>query len=96
MRQTLLGRVLSVAALCLLASPLILLGQDSIAPSGVRVGIMLDSPKVRIRNLLPQLRERAKKIATDKKRNITAVILVADGGPHCNTQKPQIAITSCR
>ena len=81
MRQALPKCVLSLAALCLLVPPWILLGQDPNAPSGVRVGIMLDSSKARIQNLLPQLRERAKKIATDKKRNITAVILIADGEP---------------
>ena len=55
--------------------------EDSANLSGTRVGIMLDSSKARIQDLLPQLRERAKKIATDKKRNISAVILIASDEP---------------
>lgn len=59
--------------------PTTLIAQEPSAPSGKRVGIVLDSTKARVRDLLPDLRERAKKIATDRKRNITSVVLVSNG-----------------
>src|SRR5690242_4308875 len=78
MRRTLSRWVLPLLCIYLVApSCYRLFAQDANPP--VRVGIMLDSPKARIQRLLPQLRERARKIATDKKRNIAAVILVANG-----------------
>jgi len=78
MRQTQLNHFLSIV---LISLPTVLLAQDSAAPSAKRVGILLDSTKARVRDLLPDLRERAKKIATDKKRNITAVVLIPGGEP---------------
>lgn len=81
MRKSFARSIASLAAIYMLAIPSILFAQDSKAHSGTRVGIILDSSKARIQNLLPQLRERAKKIATDKNRNITAVILTANDEP---------------
>jgi len=78
--RALLRSVIPLLCIYLVASPSFrLFAQDANLPSAVRVGIMLDSPKARIQNLLPQLRERARRIATEKKRNIAAVILVANG-----------------
>jgi hypothetical protein len=75
-----LRSVIPLLCIYLVASPSFrLFAQDANLASAVRVGIMLESPKARIQNLLPQLRERARRIATEKKRNIAAVILVANG-----------------
>ena len=41
--------------------------------------IIIDSRRSRIQSFLPQLREPVKRIATDKKRNISGVLLTADG-----------------
>ena len=76
MRRTLFNRLLCVLLVCF---PTALLAQEPSAPSVKRVGIVLDSTKARIRDLLPDLRERAKKVATDKKRNITSVVLIPNG-----------------
>jgi hypothetical protein len=80
MPRTLLKCFVSLVFMCLLLLSS-LLAEDPSGPPGVRVGIMLDSTKARVQDLLPELRERAKKIATDKKRNITAIILVVNGEP---------------
>jgi hypothetical protein len=87
MRRSPLGWFVFLACIWLLVLPPSLLTQDSNTTSSVRVGIMLDSSKARIQNLLPQLRERAKKIATDKKKNIVAVILLAGTEPALHVAK---------
>lgn len=76
MRRTLL-KLLCAALICV---P-IALAQNASAPAAIRVGIVLDSTKARVRDMLPYLRDRAKKVATDKKRNITAVVLTAESEP---------------
>jgi hypothetical protein len=81
MRRRLLGYVVCLVLTFLLVPALNLAAEDSSGPPGVRVGVMLDSSKARIQNLLPELRERARKIATDKKRNIVAVVLIATDEP---------------
>src|SRR5262245_48686850 len=78
MRRTLLNRLFWVLLMCF---PTALLARDPSALSGKRIGILLDSTKARIHDILPELRERAKKIATDKKRNITAVVLIPGSEP---------------
>ena len=49
MRQTQLNHFLCIVLVTL---PTVLLAQDSAAPSGKRVGILLDSTKARVRDLL--------------------------------------------
>ena len=69
-----------IVGLVLLASICEALAQKAVQSGTVRVAVTVQSPRTRIQNLLPQMRERIIKAATDKKRNIVGVWLAADDG----------------
>lgn len=52
--------------------------QNSASASITRIGVVVDSPRQRIQNMIPQMRDRIVRLVTDKKHNIAGVWLSGD------------------
>jgi hypothetical protein len=74
--------------LAVLCSSILGFSQNSTSAVTIRVGIIVDSPRERIQDMVPQMRDRIVRIASDKKHNIVGVWLSRDDEVSLKQAKP--------